>query len=43
MVGNLHIQRDWVTVLAFLLGAAVVIPSMLALALTLSAIGRLLV
>jgi hypothetical protein len=38
MIGKLHIQKDWATVLAFIFGAAVIIPSIAALLVTLVAI-----
>jgi hypothetical protein len=42
MLEKLHIQRDWATVLAFVFGAAVIVPSMVALLFTLGALARLL-
>lgn len=38
MLDRLHIQHDWVTALAFLFGAAVIVPSILALLLSLGAV-----
>ena len=35
---NLHIQRDWATMLAFLLGLAVIVPSLVALVFSLAAL-----
>jgi hypothetical protein len=42
MLEKLHIQRDWATVLAFVFGAAVIVPSMMALLFSLGALARLL-
>jgi hypothetical protein len=42
MIEKLHIQRDWATVLAFVFGAAVIVPSIVALLLSLGALARLL-
>jgi hypothetical protein len=38
MFETLHIQHDWTTVLAFLFGAAVIVPSMLSLFITLATV-----
>jgi|ThiBiot_500_plan_2_1041550.scaffolds.fasta_scaffold252084_1 hypothetical protein len=42
MFEKLHIQRDWATMLAFVFGAAVIVPSMVALLFSLGALARLL-
>jgi hypothetical protein len=42
MFEKLHIQRDWATVLAFVFGAAVIVPSIVAMLLSLGAVARLL-
>jgi hypothetical protein len=42
MLEKLHIQRDWATVLAVVFGAAVIVPSMVALLFSLGALARLL-
>jgi hypothetical protein len=42
MIEKLHIQRDWATVLAFVFGAAVIVPSIVAMLLSLGAVARLL-
>ena len=38
MIEKLHIQQDWTTVLAFVFGAAVIVPSMVSLFITLAAV-----
>lgn len=38
MLEKLHIQHDWATVLSFAFGAAVIVPSMVALFLSIMAI-----
>jgi len=42
MLEKLHIQRDWATVLALVFGAAVIVPSIVALIFSLGALARLL-
>lgn len=42
MFEKLHIQRDWATVLAFVFGAAVIVPSIVAYFLSLGAVAELL-
>lgn len=38
MLEKLHIQQDWATVLAFVFGAAVIVPSIVALLLSIVAV-----
>lgn len=38
MLERMHIQSDWATVLAFLFGAAVIVPSVVVLFITLGAV-----
>lgn len=39
MLDRLHIQQDWATVLAFVFGAAVIVPSMVSLLFSIVAVG----
>lgn len=40
MLKGLHIQSDWATVLSFVFGAAVIVPSVVALVLAIAAVAR---
>lgn len=40
MIEKLHIQHDWAALLAFVFGAAVIVPSMVAMLLAIVAVAR---
>ncbi len=42
MIERFHIEHDWATILAILFGAAVILPSVVALVISIGAVARLL-